>query len=46
MAGALHRQIKPLIAEGDIRIIDPHSGELLRQLTLDPTRNYQPINNT
>jgi transposase InsO family protein len=37
-----HRQIKLLIADRDIRIIDPHNGELLRQLTLDPTRDYQP----
>lgn len=37
-----HRQIKLLIADRDIRIIDPHSGELLRQLTLDPNRDYQP----
>lgn len=28
---------------GDIRIIDPESGELLRALTLDPTRDYQPL---
>jgi hypothetical protein len=26
----------------DIRIIDAATGELLRQLTLDPSRNYQP----
>jgi hypothetical protein len=26
----------------DIRIIDAATGELLRQLTLDPGRNYQP----
>ena len=26
----------------DIRIINAATGELLRQLTLDPTRNYQP----
>ena len=25
-----------------IRIIDAATGELLRQLTLDPTRSYQP----
>jgi len=30
-----------LIADRDIRVITP-DGELLRQLTLDPTRNYQP----
>ncbi len=36
------RQIKLLIADQQIRIIDL-DGQLLRQLTLDPTRAYQPI---
>jgi len=31
-----------LIADLNIRIINPTTGELLRQLTLDPTRDYQP----
>ena len=31
-----------LIADLDIRVIHAHTGELLRALTLDPTRNYQP----
>jgi transposase InsO family protein len=32
-----------LIAEGlDIRILDATTGETLRHLTLDPTRDYQP----
>ena len=31
-----------IIHDLDIRIINPTSGELLRQLTLDPTRDYQP----
>jgi hypothetical protein len=26
----------------DIHIINARTGELLRELTLDPTRNYQP----
>jgi hypothetical protein len=30
-----------LIADEDIRVLD-RKGNLLRQLTLDPTRNYQP----
>jgi len=30
---------KPL----DLRIIDTNTGELLRHLTLDPRRDYQPI---
>ena len=31
-----------LIADLDIRIINTTTGELLRHLTLDPTRDYQP----
>jgi transposase InsO family protein len=31
-----------LIRELDIRIITEDTGELIRQLTLDPTRDYQP----
>ena len=31
-----------LIADLDVRIINATTGELLRQLTLDPTTNYQP----
>jgi leucine-zipper of insertion element IS481 len=31
-----------LIRDLHIRIIDAATGELLRELTLDPTRNYQP----
>jgi hypothetical protein len=30
-----------LIADEDIRVLE-RKGNLLRQLTLDPTRNYQP----
>lgn len=36
------RTIKLLIADQQIRIIDQH-GQLIRELTLDPSRNYQPI---
>ena len=36
------RPIKLLIADRNIRIIDPETGELIRALTLDPTRDYQP----
>jgi transposase InsO family protein len=35
------RQVVMLIADRDIRVITP-DGELLRQLTLDPERDYQP----
>jgi transposase InsO family protein len=35
------RDVIMLIADRDIRVITP-DGELLRHLTLDPTRDYQP----
>ena len=34
--------IKLLIADQNIRIITT-DGELIRQLTLDPSRDYQPL---
>jgi transposase InsO family protein len=37
-----HEPVRILIHNNDIRIINPDTGELLRELTLDPTRNYQP----
>jgi transposase InsO family protein len=37
-----HEQVRVLIHNLDIRIINPATGELLRKLTLDPTRDYQP----
>jgi transposase InsO family protein len=41
-----NRPIKLLIADRDIRIIDPKTGELIRELKLDPTRDYQPQTQT
>jgi hypothetical protein len=35
-------RILMLIQDLEVRIIDAATGELLRQLTLDPARNYQP----
>jgi transposase InsO family protein len=35
--------IKLLVADRDIRVTDSQNGELLRELTLDPNRNYQPL---
>jgi transposase InsO family protein len=32
-----------LVQDLDVRIIDAATGELLRELTLDPTKRYQPI---
>jgi hypothetical protein len=37
-----HQPVLALIHGLDIRIIHRDTGELLRQLTLDPTRRYQP----
>jgi hypothetical protein len=31
-----------LVNDLDIRVLDRHSGKLIRKLTLDPTRDYQP----
>jgi transposase InsO family protein len=39
------RAVKLLIADQDIRVIDAN-GELIRELTLDPSRNYQPLGRT
>jgi transposase InsO family protein len=36
------RQVKLLIADQSIRVIDTQ-GELIRELTLDPSRCYQPL---
>ena len=35
-------KILMLIRELDIRVIAEDTGELIRELTLDPTRDYQP----
>lgn len=37
-----HTRVLMLIQDLDIRIINAATGELIRQLTIDPTRNYQP----
>jgi hypothetical protein len=37
-----HRAVKLLIADQNIRVIDLY-GQLIRELTLDPSRTYQPI---
>lgn len=36
------RTVKLLIADQSIRVIDQH-GQLIRDLTLDPSRDYQPL---
>ena len=36
------RVIRLLIADQNVRVIDTQ-GQLIRELTLDPRRNYQPI---
>ncbi len=35
-------RITLLVDDLHIRIIDRHTGELVRELTLDPTRDFQP----
>jgi hypothetical protein len=37
------KAIKLLVADRDIRVLDRKTGELIRRLTLDPSRDYQPI---
>ncbi len=37
-----HERVRVLIHNLEIRVINPTTGELLRELTLDPTRDYQP----
>ena len=37
------KSIKLLVADRDIRVLDAQTGELIRRLTLDPSRDYQPI---
>ena len=36
------KRILALVADLYIRIVDANTGELLRELTLDPSRDYQP----
>ena len=40
-----HQPVKLLVADRDIRVIDLH-GQLIRELTLDPNRDYQPLTAT
>jgi transposase InsO family protein len=37
-----HERVRILIHNNEIRVINPDTGELLRDLTLDPNRDYQP----
>ncbi len=37
------RRVLILIADLDIRVIDSETAELLRELTLDPSKDYQPL---
>jgi len=43
--GAEHArtQVLKLVDDLHVRIINAATGELLRELTIDPTRNYQPL---
>lgn len=40
-----HRRVLLLAHDLDVNIIDATTGELLRALTIDPTRDYQPHKN-
>ena len=35
-------KVTVLIDDRDIRVLDRHTGQLIRKLILDPTRDYQP----
>lgn len=37
------KPIKLLVADRDIRVLDARTGELIRRLTLDLSRDYQPL---
>jgi hypothetical protein len=37
------KPVKLLVADRDIRVLDFGTGEPIRRLTLDPSRDYQPI---
>ena len=39
-----HTRVLVLVQDLNIRIISAATGKLIRQLTLDPTRDYQPRN--
>jgi integrase-like protein len=38
------KRLIALIADRYIRVVDAQTGELLRELTLDPAHDYQPLN--
>ncbi len=40
------RAVEMLVADRDVRIIDADTGELIRSVTIDPTKDYQPIDST
>jgi hypothetical protein len=35
--------IELLVADREVSVLDARTGELIRRLTLDPSRDYQPI---
>jgi hypothetical protein len=40
--GDRRRPFEVLVQDLHIRVVNAGTGELLRELTLDPARNYQP----
>jgi transposase InsO family protein len=40
-----HKHVLMLIHDADVTISDATTGEIIRELTIDPTKNYQPRKN-
>jgi transposase InsO family protein len=38
-----HRRVLVLVADLHVRVVDAETGQLLRELVLDPTKDYQPL---
>lgn len=43
LAAVIVAGIAVLVVDRDVRVLDARTGELIRSLTLDPSRDYQPI---
>jgi hypothetical protein len=41
--GAQHRGTRVVVLAHDVRVIDAATGELIRKLTIDPTKDYQAL---
>jgi hypothetical protein len=38
-----HNRVLILVADRYLRAVDAENGELLRELTIDPAKDYQPL---